>query len=73
MTGPEKDPELVPKKWVVRLIDAIRTATEELTRFLQAEMPKLSDDWWQKYVVDRLSFQQQRTVEELGVASLFDS
>jgi ATP-dependent helicase HepA len=55
---------------VVRLIDAMRTATEELTRFLQAEMPKLSDDWWQKYVVDRLSFQQQRTVDERRVTSL---
>ena len=33
-------------------------------------MPTLSEDWWEKHVVDRLSFQQQRTVEERGFKTL---
>src|SRR5262245_59454735 len=33
-------------------------------------MPSLSDDWWEKHVVDRLSFQQQRTVKERGHKTL---
>jgi len=48
------------------LIDAIRTATGALVQFLEARLPSLSPDWWEKHVVDRLSFQQQRTVSERG-------
>jgi len=42
----------------------LRKATVELAEFLQKELPKLSDEWWEKYVFERLSFQQQRIVEE---------
>ena len=44
--------------------DLVRVATAELVRFLSAHLPAISDEWWEKHVVDRLSFQQQRMVQE---------
>lgn len=38
--------------------------------FLSNELPKLGDDWWKKKVVDALSFQQQRLVDEKGIRDL---
>jgi ATP-dependent helicase HepA len=48
----------------------IRIATAELARFLNATLPALSPDWWTLQVVDRLSFQQQRMVQERGLKSI---
>jgi len=48
----------------------IQLATRELTQFLSAQLPALSEDWWNKHVLDRLSFQQQRMVQERGFKSL---
>tara|TARA_R110001583_G_scaffold195544_1_gene375845 strand:+ start:15438 stop:19037 length:3600 start_codon:yes stop_codon:yes gene_type:complete len=48
----------------------IHLATAELATFLAAALPKLSDDWWNKQVVDRLSFQQQRMVIERNLSGL---
>jgi len=50
--------------------DLSRIATAELTRFLANNLPKLCANWWQKHVVDRLSFQQQRIVQERGQRTL---
>ena len=50
--------------------DLLRAATKDMSRFLSAHLPKLSADWWNKLVVDRLSFQQQRTARERGFNSL---
>jgi hypothetical protein len=50
--------------------DLIQLATRELAQFLSAQLPALSEDWWNKHVVDRLSFQQQRMVQEVGLKSL---
>ena len=50
--------------------DLIRIGTTELARFLAAQLPKLSQDWWKKHVEDRLSFQQQRMVRERGLSTL---
>lgn len=50
--------------------ELIRIATAELARFLASKLPILSPDWWQQYVVDRLSFQQQRMVQERGFQTL---
>ena len=36
--------------------ELIRIATADLTRFLDTHLPDLSEDWWPKHVVDRLSF-----------------
>ena len=49
-----------------RVNDLIRIATVELARFLADKLPVLSEDWWQKHVMERLSFQQQRIVQERG-------
>ena len=43
--------------------DLIHIATVDLIRFLSTHLPNLSDEWWEKHVVDRLSFQQQRMVQ----------
>lgn len=50
--------------------DLLHTATAELARFLAATLPGLSADWWREHVVDRLSFQQQRIVQERGNKTL---
>lgn len=52
--------------------DLSRIATVELTRFLANNLPKLGANWWQKHVLDRLSFQQQRIVQERGQRTLQD-
>ena len=48
----------------------LRLATTDLSRFLQEKLPGLSEDWWEKHVVDRLSFQQQRVIGERNISSL---
>lgn len=50
----------------------LRLATSDLARFLQEKLPELSEDWWAKHVVDRLSFQQQRVIGEKNISSLRD-
>lgn len=56
------------------LIDAmhneLRMATNDLAKFLQDTLPNLADDWWQKHVIDRLTFQQQRIVQEKRLSKL---
>jgi hypothetical protein len=44
--------------------DLVRIETTALVRFLSTHLPALSDEWWEKHVMDRLSFQQQRMVQE---------
>jgi ATP-dependent helicase HepA len=53
-----------------KMIDLIRIATADLAHFLELNMQNLSADWWHKHVLDRLSFQQQRMVQERGYTSL---
>ena len=48
----------------------IHVATTELVRFLSKHLPAISDEWWEKHVVDRLSFQQQRMVQERNYRKL---
>ena len=48
----------------------LRLATSDLANFLQRELPAFSDEWWQRHVIDRLSFQQQRIVNERRHTSL---
>ena len=50
--------------------ELIRTATVELAAFLAAHLPALGEGWWKTHVVDRLSFHQQRTVEERALVKL---
>jgi ATP-dependent helicase HepA len=48
----------------------LRLATSDLARFLQETLPELSEDWWTKHVVNRLSFQQQRVIGEKNISAL---
>jgi ATP-dependent helicase HepA len=48
----------------------IQISTPQLSAFLTAKLSELTDEWWQKHVVERLSFQQQRMVEERRYATL---
>ena len=41
-----------------------------IARWLEAKLPALSAAWWQEQVVNRLTFQQQRLVEEKRIQSL---
>ena len=48
----------------------IQIATIELAGFLTAHLPTFGEDWWKEHVEDRLSFQQQRMVQERGLTEL---
>lgn len=50
--------------------ELIRLATIEIARFLESRLPDLSPQWWDKHVLDRLSFQQQRTAREREFSNL---
>ena len=52
------------------MLELIHTATTELSIFLDKHLPTLGDGWWKTHVEDRLSFQQQRTIQERGIISL---
>ncbi len=52
--------------------DILVLATAEFERFLRQTLPAVREDWWQKCVVDRLSFQQQRYIEERDGRDLRD-
>ncbi len=44
--------------------ELFRAATGDLAGFLAVHLPTLAEGWWKTHVVDRLTFQQQRIVEE---------
>jgi ATP-dependent helicase HepA len=48
----------------------IQLATTEIARFLSSKLPELTPDWWQRHVLDRLSFQQQRTAQDRRITTL---
>lgn len=52
------------------MFELIQIATREVQAFLAKELPALSEDWWQRLVVEELSFQQQRMVQERGLDEL---
>ena len=45
--------------------------TEELAGFLEGVLPPLFDDWWNKAVLNALSYQQQRRLEQHNIESLY--
>ncbi len=45
--------------------------TEELAGFLERVLPSLFDDWWNKAVLNALSYQQQRRMEQQDIESLY--
>jgi len=50
--------------------ELMRRATADLADFLFAKLSPCSPDWWQNHVIERLSFQQQRMVQEWGHRTL---
>lgn len=55
----------------MKMGELLNHAAAELCRFLDKRLPTLGDeDWWAKRVVDKLSFQQQRYVEQRGISEL---
>ena len=45
-------------------------AVIEIARFLDTNLPTNESDWWKKYVLDYLSFNQQRNAREKGFCKL---
>jgi len=45
-------------------------ATGQLSTFLKKILPSLFEDWWKQAVVNNLSFQQQRKIEQRNLDSL---
>lgn len=52
------------------MIELLKYASASLRSFLEIHLPKLSEDWWHRQVVGKLSYQQQRLVEEKRVERL---
>ncbi len=50
----------------------ILLATSDLQSYLTQKLPIFGIDWWQKHVVERLSFQQQRMITEKHLKTLHD-
>ena len=50
--------------------ELIRTATAEISTLLTIHLRAHGRGWWETHVLDRLSFQQQRTVQERGLTAL---
>ena len=45
-------------------------AAKQLTLYLEKVLPSLFDDWWKQAVVNNLSFQQRRRMDQGGIESL---
>lgn len=52
------------------LNNLLQKATVSLAAYLKNVLPSLSDDWWEKAVVNNLSFQQRRQLEQRNIDSL---
>ncbi|MFZ1622452.1 SNF2-related protein, partial [Dokdonella sp.] len=46
------------------------TAAGVIAKWLETKLPELSGNWWTEHVVNRLTFQQQRLVEERHIGTL---
>jgi len=52
------------------LNNLFQRTTGSLAKYLEEILPGLFEDWWQQAVLNKLSFQQKRKVEQLGFDSL---
>jgi hypothetical protein len=52
--------------------DLLIKSNEQLSHWLERVLPTLDDDWWAKCVVNRLTFQQQRLLNDRGLSSIRD-
>ncbi len=54
-----------------KMVDLLNQTAAELHRFLEKKLPALGDEnWWGTRVVDNLTFQQQRHIENRGIREL---
>lgn len=49
----------------------LRSFTDELRNLLNSWSPQLSAGWWERHVLDVLTYQQQARVKQLAIADLF--
>lgn len=47
-------------------------ASSEIALYLALQLPKLDENWWKSYVIDRLTFHQQSIANERGYKELKD-
>ena len=52
---------------VTKLLSKVAT---KLATFLEKVLPSIFDDWWNKAVVNNLSFQQKRRLEQHNIKNL---
>lgn len=52
--------------------DLLAKSNEQLCHWLERVLPTLDDDWWASCVVNRLTFQQQRLLNDRGLSSISD-
>ena len=52
--------------------DVLNQTTVELCSFLSGKLSELNEDWWERNVINRLSFQQQRIAEQRGFKTVED-
>lgn len=53
-----------------KMSEFLLLSTQNLSTWLEKELPSLEDDWWQSLVYSRLSYQQQLRVERNHISSL---
>jgi ATP-dependent helicase HepA len=52
------------------LVNLLNETAKYLSQFLERVLPSFFEDWWQQAVVNNLSFQQAKRVDQLGIDSL---
>ncbi|GER21420.1 DEAD/DEAH box helicase [Variovorax boronicumulans] len=50
--------------------ELLQVSAGVISQWLEARLPSLSADWWAEHVVNRLTFQQQRLVEDRRIHAL---
>lgn len=45
-------------------------STKAFSAWLESRLPQLGDEWWERFVIQRLTFQQQRATEERRITTL---
>jgi ATP-dependent helicase HepA len=53
-----------------KIHNLLQRLSEQLAVFLEEQLPPLFDDWWNNAVVNTLSFQQKRRLEQRNITSL---
>ena len=54
------------------MIELLSKSAEVIARWLEIKLPALGSNWWEVQVVNRLTFQQQRLIEEKHINRLSD-